>query len=120
MYPRGDASGKYGAYHPPNEKVVTAEYRPEVYGENVLGGVQTLYVSAVSFDKLGLPYGNVPDYAYARETEGVQHFLYTGMIAPAVALTALILLARRNFDKHHHEAEEDGQQGRDSSNPPIR
>jgi hypothetical protein len=44
---------------------------------------------------------------YATETEGVQHFLYTGMIAPAVVLTGLVLLARRNFDKHHHEADEE-------------
>ena len=114
VYPRGDASGKYGGYHPPNEKVVTAEYRPEVYGENVLGGVQTLYLAAVPFDKLGLPYGNVPDHAYATETEGVQHLLYTGMIAPAAVLTGLILLARRNFDQHHHEAEDDDQEGKDS------
>jgi ferredoxin len=114
VYPRGDASGKYGGYHPPNEKVVTAEYRPEVYGENILGGVQTLYLAAVPFDKLGLPYGNVPDHAYATETEGVQHLLYTGMIAPATVLTVLILLARRNFDQHHHEAEDEDQERRDS------
>ncbi len=106
-YPRGDINGKYGLYNPPNEKVVAAEYLPEVYGENVLGGVQALYLSAVPFDKLGLPHGNVPDHAYATETEGVQHLLYTGMIAPAVVLTGLILLARRNFDKHHPEDEED-------------
>ena len=29
-----------------------------------------------------------------------------GMIAPIAVLTALVLLARRNFEKHHHEAEE--------------
>jgi hypothetical protein len=29
------------------------------------------------------------------------------MIAPAAVLTGLILLARRNFDKHHREDEED-------------
>ena len=28
------------------------------------------------------------------------------MIAPAAALTGLILLARRNVDKHHSEADE--------------
>jgi Fe-S-cluster-containing dehydrogenase component len=106
-YPRGDISKAYGVDNPPNEKVVTAEYRPEVYGETVLGGTQALYVSAVPFDKLGLPYGNVPDYAYATQTEGVQHLLYTGMIAPAAVLTGLILLARRNFDKHHHEGDEE-------------
>ena len=114
VYPRGDASGKFGGYHPPNEKIITAEYRPEVYGENILGGVQTLYLAAVPFDKLGLPYGNVPNHAYATDTEGVQHLLYTGMIAPATVLTALILLARRNSDQHHHEAEDEDQERRDS------
>jgi Fe-S-cluster-containing dehydrogenase component len=106
-YPRGDINGKYGPYNPPNAKVVNAAYLPEVYGETVLGGTQALYLAGVPFDKLGLPYGNVPDHAYATETEGVQHLLYTGMIAPAAVLTGLILLARRNFDKHHREDEED-------------
>jgi len=115
-YPRGDISGKYGAYNPPHEKVVTAAYRPEVYGENILGGVQTLYLAAVPFDKLGLPHGNVPDHSYATETEGVQHLLYTGMIAPVAVLTGLILLARRNFDQHHHEAEDDNDT-KDSGRP---
>lgn len=101
VYPRGDISGKYGPDTPPHEKIVEATYRKEVYGEAVLGGTQTLYLSAVSFDKLGLPYGNVPDHSYATETEGVQHFIYQGMIAPAAALTGLILIARRNFDQHH-------------------
>ncbi len=114
-YPRGDISGEYGPEMPGHEKVVEAVYRPEIYGENVLGGTQALYLSAVSFDKLGLPYGQdqygrpIPDHAYARLTEGVQHFLYTGMIAPAAVLTGLVLIARRNFDQHHHEAEEDAE-----------
>jgi hypothetical protein len=90
---------------PPNEKIITAQYLPEVYGEKVLGGTQVLYVSAVPFDKLGLPYKNVPEHSYASQTEGVQHFLYKGLIAPVAVLTALILLARRNFDKHHPEGE---------------
>jgi len=106
-YPRGDLNRQYGESTPSHEKVVEAVYRPEVYGDTVLGGVQTLYLSAVSFDKLGLPYGNVPDYGYATLTEGTQHTLYKGMIAPLAVLTGLILLARRNFDKHHHEAEDE-------------
>jgi Fe-S-cluster-containing dehydrogenase component len=110
-YPRGDINGKYGPDTPPNEKIVQAEYLPEVYGETVLGGTQTLYLSAVPFDKLGLPWGNVPDKSYATQTEGVQHFLYTGMIAPAAVLTGLILLARRNFDQHHPEDDEDQDRG---------
>jgi Fe-S-cluster-containing dehydrogenase component len=106
-YPRGDLNGRYGADFSSHEKVVAAAYRPEIYGETQLGGVQTLILAAVSFDKLGLPYGpNIPNESYATQTEGVQHFLYTGMIAPAAVLTGLILLARRNVDRHHSEEEE--------------
>jgi Fe-S-cluster-containing dehydrogenase component len=106
-YPRGDLNGKVGDKTPPHDKVIEAAYLPEVYGEKVLGGTQALYLSAVPFDKLGLPYGNVPDYSYATLTEGVQHTLYKWMLGPAVVLSSLIFLARRNFSKHHHEAEEE-------------
>lgn len=106
-YPRGDLSGNIGRDMPPNPKVIQVAYLPEVYGEKVLGGTQALYLSAVPFDKLGLPYKDVPDHSYAAQTEFVQHTLYKGMIAPAVVLGGLILLARRNFDKHHHEAEDE-------------
>lgn len=107
-YPRGDLSRTIQPPMPPNVKAIEVRYLPEVYGEKVLGGTQALYVSAVPFDKLGLPYGNVPDHSYAAQSEGVQHALYKGMIAPAAVLTGLILLARRNFDRHHHEAEDAG------------
>jgi hypothetical protein len=83
--------------------VVEATYIPEVYGENVLGGTQALYLAAVPFNKLDLPWKNVPELSYATQTEGVQHFLYTGMIAPAAVLGGLVLLARRNFPKHHKD-----------------
>lgn len=106
-YPRGDLSGTFGPDMPGNVKVIQASYLPEVYGETVLGGTQALYVSAVPFDKLGLPYKNVPDHSYASQSEFVQHTLYKGMIGPAAVLTALILLARRNSEKHHHEAEDE-------------
>ncbi len=69
-YPRGDLSGRYGAPRPANDKVVQVAYLPEVYGEKVLGGTQALYLAAVPFDKLGLPHGNVPDYAYALADRG--------------------------------------------------
>jgi Fe-S-cluster-containing dehydrogenase component len=106
-YPRGDISGRYGQAMAAHGKIVEANYLQEVYGEEVLAGVQCLVLSAVPFDKLGLPHGpNIPTTSYASQTEGVQHFLYTGMIAPAAVLTGLILLARRNVDRHHTEAEE--------------
>ncbi len=108
-YPRGDLNGRVGHGMPSHEKVIKAAYQPQVYGETILGGTQALYLAAVPFDRLGLPFGpDIPNHAYAAETEGIQHFLYTGMIVPAAALTGLILLARRNFDKHHHEDDEGG------------
>jgi Fe-S-cluster-containing dehydrogenase component len=113
-YPRGDLSGRHGKPTPPHEKVVAAVYKPDIYGDKgPLGGTQALYLSAVSFDKLGLPYNkdsfgrDIPDHAYARETEGVQHFMYSGMIAPAVVAGGLMVMAYRNSARHHHEAEEE-------------
>lgn len=106
-YPRGDISGFIGPKMPDNDKIVEAVYLPEVYGEKVLGGTQALYLAAVPFDKLGMPYKNVPDHSYAAQTEFTQHALYKGMIMPGAVLTGLILLARRNADQHHHEAEDE-------------
>lgn len=112
QYPRGDFSNVIVKPQPPHEKVIEAAYLPEVYGESVLGGTQALYLSAVPFNLLGLPYGEdkfgrkIPNHAYARVTEGIQHFMYAGMVAPLVVLSGLVLLARRNFDRHHHEADE--------------
>lgn len=106
-YPRGDISGTYGTPLPSHEKVIEAAYIPEVYGENVLGGTQALYLAGVPFNKLDLPWKNVPEQSYATQTEGVQHFLYTGMIAPAAFLGGLVFFARRNFSKHH--TDEDGE-----------
>lgn len=106
-YPRGDLSANIGPDMPANVKVVRAAYLQEVYGEKILGGTQALYVAAVPFDKLGLPYRNVPDHSYAAQTEFTQHVLYKGMIIPGAVLTGLILLARRNADQHHHEAEDE-------------
>lgn len=98
-YPRGDLSGRYGRPEPPHEKVIAAAYLPELYGDKVLGGTQCLYLSAVPFAKLGLPHGNVPDHAYAAQTEGVQHTLYRWMAAPAIVLGALVHLARRTANQ---------------------
>lgn len=110
-YPRGDISGRIGPSSPPHEKVVEVAYLPEVYGERVLGGTQTFVLSAVPFDKLGLPYGNVPDHSYATETEGIQHFMYKGMIAPTVALVALAALAYRASRQHPEDDEEQEAEG---------
>jgi Fe-S-cluster-containing dehydrogenase component len=112
-YPRGDLSGRIGPHMPPNELVVHAAYQPEVYGDRVLGGTQTFVMSAVPFNLLGLPHGNVPNHSYATETEGIQEFMYKGMIAPTVALVALAALAYRASRQHAEgeDEEEDLRQG---------
>lgn len=94
-YPRGDLNKKYGGDRPGHEKVVEAAYQPRVYGEQELGGVQCLYLSAVPISKLGLP-ENVPDYGYPTISEGIQESLYNKMIAPIVVLGGLVFMAYRN------------------------
>lgn len=107
-YPRNDLSGRIGPKMEPHAKVVEAAYIPEVYGGDakVLGGTQALYLSAVPFDRLGLPWQNVPPHGYATLTEGVQHTLYRWMLAPGVVLGGLVYFARRNFATHHPDDKE--------------
>jgi Fe-S-cluster-containing dehydrogenase component len=71
-----------------------ARYQPHVYGEKESGGTQVLYLSGVPHEKLGLPV--LPDYSYAAVSEGVQHTIYKGMIAPLALFGGLAFLARRN------------------------
>ena len=108
VYPRGDLNGRYGASVQPHEKVIAVAYQPEVYGEGILGGTQALYLSGVPFDRLGLPHGpNIPNHSYASQTEGVQHLLYRGMVAPAAVLGGLLFLAWRNERAHDRNKSEE-------------
>lgn len=50
--------------------------------------------------------GNVPDHAYAAQTEGVQHTLYRWLAAPAIVLGALVYLARRTENQASEGEEE--------------
>jgi len=77
-------------------------YLKHVYGEKELGGTQIMYMSAVPFDKLGLPV-NVPDIAYPALSEGIQHMLYKWMIVPTVVLGGLLLVVGRNTRKSDHD-----------------
>lgn len=65
-------------------------YFPKIYGETESGGTQVLYLSGVSFEKLGLP--KLPEISYAVLSESIQHMLYNKMIIPAVLLGGLSLL----------------------------
>ena len=106
VFPRG----KLGGGRPPHEAKL-ADYIQDIYGEKQLGGVQVLYLSAVPFEKLGLP-TNVPEYSYAAIAEGIQHTLYKWMIAPAVLLVGLLYVVRRNLGK---SGESDAESGADNS-----
>jgi len=77
------------------------KYQPHVYGEKELGGTQCLALSAVPFDKLNLP-TNVPDTGYPTITEGIQHTLYQGMMAPMALLAGLVYFAH-----HNHKARDE-------------
>lgn len=86
--------GKLGGDRAGHEKKI-AHYQNHLYGEKELGGTQVVYLSGVPFDKLGLP-SPVPDRSYATISEGIQHTLYRGMIAPMTLLGGLMFLAYRN------------------------
>src|SRR5262249_729130 len=63
------------------------KYVPKVYGETDAGGTQVLYLSALPFDKLGLP--TMGEQPIPSATETIQHSVYKGFVAP-VALYALL------------------------------
>jgi hypothetical protein len=65
-----------------------------VYGEHEYGGTQVLKLSAVNFEKVGMP--NLPPTSSAAKSEAIQHTLYGGLVLPVVALGALSFIARKN------------------------
>lgn len=71
-----------------------ALYQKHVYGQTEVGGTQVRYLSAVPFEKLGLP--ELGPEAPVRFVEGLQHKLYNYLLAPAVALFGLAWAVRRN------------------------
>ena len=101
VFPRGEL----GQGRPPHEGKI-GTYQPGLYGEKELGGTQVQYLSGVPFDKLGLP-TNVPDHAYASVSEGIQHMLYKGMVAPVALLGVMVGLAWRSTSKR---AESEGKE----------
>ena len=70
------------------------KYVPKVYGETDAGGTQVLYLSAVSFDHLGLP--ALGEQAVPYFTENLQHAVYQGFIAPIALYGALAVVMIRN------------------------
>ena len=69
-------------------------YIPKIYGEKEAGGTQVLMLTAVPFEKLGMPV--LPEKSYAAIAEGIQHTVYKGMLLPIAVLGGLIYMVRKN------------------------
>jgi Fe-S-cluster-containing dehydrogenase component len=76
-------------------------YVPRVYGESEVGGTGVLYLAGVEFEKLGLP--KLPMTAPPQVSEGVQHTVYKGFIAPIVLFSTVLALNVRNRKKREKE-----------------
>ncbi len=87
------ARGELGGDRPPNVAPI-GHYEPHIYGEKEVGGTQVRYLTGVAHEKLGLP--ALPATSYAAVSEGVQHTVYKGFVAPVALLGLLIFAARRN------------------------
>ena len=99
-FPRGNLSGgpdqSYEAY--------VGKYIQHVYGETEYGGTQVLKLSAVDFEKVGMPYLSPESSASTSET--IQHTLYGGLLAPFAVLGVMTYVAKRNVhedDTAHSE-----------------
>lgn len=96
-YPRGDIR-KPDSHH---EKVVP-HYQHHVWGESEAGGTNVLHISAVPFEKLGMP--PLGERSAASIAEGVQHTLYSYLALPAAALAGLTYVVKRNTDDEGDES----------------
>ena len=88
-FPRGLLDGERAGQVAP-----VGHYQPHVYGEKEAGGTQIRYLTGVPHEKLGLP--KLPNHSYAAISEGMQHTIYKGMIAPLALFGGLVMLARRS------------------------
>jgi Fe-S-cluster-containing dehydrogenase component len=83
-------------------------YVPKIYGETDGGGTQVLYLSHVSFDKIGFPaLGDAPAPDLARS---VQHGVYRGFVAPVALYGVLGMIAFRNRKQGRAEGDESGRE----------
>ncbi len=99
-FPRGLLGGDRPAQVAP-----VGHYQPHIYGEKESGGTQVRYLTGVPHEKLGLP--KLPDHSFAAVSEGMQHTLYKGLIAPVVLLGGLVVLARRSANKEEEPKDDE-------------
>lgn len=97
QYPRGDLRHPFQSH----EKAVPV-YQTHIWGEKEAGGTNVLHISAIPFDRLGMP--PLGERSAASIAEGVQHTLYSYMALPAVVLAGLLYVVRRNT--HHDGGDE--------------
>lgn len=102
LYPRGDVRAPDSFHEKPAPK-----YQPQVWGEKEAGGTNVMHLSAVPYDKLGMP--PLGERSYASISEGVQHTLYQFMALPAIALGGLTWLVKRNTSPETPATKEDTQ-----------
>ncbi len=98
VYPRGNVIDPFHTHEKP-----APAYEQHIFGEKEGGGTQVLVISGVPYQKLGLPV--LPERSYASRSEGIQHTLYQGMIAPGAVLAGLLFAARRASKNQHHDEE---------------
>ena len=90
-YPRGDVR------HPDSRYAREAPaYQQHIWGEKEAGGTNVLHISAIPFDKLGMP--PLGERSHASISETVQHTIYSYMALPAVVLGGLTYVVRRNMN----------------------
>lgn len=89
IFPRGKLGGPDQSYEAPASK-----YLQHVYGEKEYGGTQVLKLSAVNFQKVGMP--DLPENAAAALSETIQHTLYGNLIMPFAVLGVMAFAAKRN------------------------
>ncbi len=114
LFPRGQITDDKRKSAQPGHLAAIPKYLHHLYGEKELGGTQIMYMSAVPFEKLGLP-TDVPDYGFPALTEGIQHTLYKWMAAPALLLAGITFIVNRNTRKQSENEKHDVKSSSDRS-----
>ncbi len=70
-----------------------ATYIRHIYGKEELGGTQVMYMSAIPFDKFGLP--DFPKESFVSMASGIQYAIYKGMVYPLVVLAGLVYMVKK-------------------------
>lgn len=77
------------------------KYVRHVYGREELGGTQVMYMSAVPFEKFGLP--TFPKESFVSMASGIQYAIYKGMVYPLVVLAGLVFMVKKNKNAEEQE-----------------